>query len=60
LTAAHKETKRLIVPAPVARCSAAGRPRTLGGLAALPVQLRFCLSVLWKRAFHRRRYPCSC
>jgi MoaA/NifB/PqqE/SkfB family radical SAM enzyme len=31
--------------------------RVFGGLAALPVQLRFCLSVLRRWLFERRRYP---
>jgi MoaA/NifB/PqqE/SkfB family radical SAM enzyme len=33
------------------------RPRIRSGVAALPVQLRFCLDVLWKWLFHRSRYP---
>ncbi len=48
---AVKVTRRgsaYIVPVPA---------RVLSGTAALPVQLRFVLSVVWKRLFHRRRYP---
>jgi MoaA/NifB/PqqE/SkfB family radical SAM enzyme len=33
------------------------RPKIYSGLAALPVQLRFCASVLYRRIFHKRRYP---
>ncbi len=33
------------------------RARVYSGLVALPVQLRFCLSVLLRRLFRRRRYP---
>ena len=31
--------------------------QVLSGRAALPVQLRFVLSVLWRRLVHPRRYP---
>jgi MoaA/NifB/PqqE/SkfB family radical SAM enzyme len=33
------------------------RPKIYSGIAALPVQLRFCASVLYRRIFHKRRYP---
>ena len=33
------------------------RTKVLSGLAALPVQLRFCVSVLFRRIFRKHRYP---
>ncbi|NIM50208.1 MAG: radical SAM protein, partial [Gemmatimonadales bacterium] len=33
------------------------RAKIYSGLAALPAQLRFCASVLYRRIFHKRRYP---
>jgi len=42
---------------PGSRDPARARTRVYSGLAAIPVQLRFCLSVLYRRLFQRGRYP---